>query len=181
MSLPREQHYTLEDIYALPDGKRAELIDGQMYDMAPPSRIHQDIVQFMAKNIGYYIDKKKGNCKVYPAPFAVFLNQDDTNYVEPDISVICDRDKLDEHGCNGAPDWIIEVVSPSSKRMDRSIKLFKYRSAGVREYWMIDQAKNVVTVYFFEEDFVEDYTLTDTVQAHIYEDLEIDFSLLDLK
>ena len=181
MPLPHEKYYTLEDIYALPNGKRAELIDGQIYDMAPPSRIHQKIIQFMSMAIGNYIAGKNGTCEVYPAPFAVFLNQDDTNYVEPDISVICDRDKLDEHGCNGAPDWMIEVVSPSSKRMDRSIKLFKYRSAGVREYWMIDQAKNAVTVYFFEEDFVEDYTLTDTVQAHIYEDLEIDFSLLDLK
>ena len=103
-----------------------------------------------------------------------------SNYVEPDVSVICDKDKLDERGCNGAPDWIIEVISPSSKRMDRSIKLFKYRSAGVREYWMIDPNKNTVTVYFFEEDFVEDYTLSDMVPAHIYEDLEIDFSVLDL-
>lgn len=180
MPLPQENSYTIADIYALPDGKRAELIDGQIYDMAPPSRIHQEIVQFIAKNIGNYIDQKKGSCKVYPAPFAVFLDQDDTNYVEPDISVICDKSKLDEYGCKGAPDWIIEVISPSSKRMDRSIKLFKYRSAGVREYWMIDHAKNTVTVYFFEEDFVEDYTLTDTVSAHIYDDMKIDFSKLDL-
>ncbi|MBQ2450806.1 MAG: Uma2 family endonuclease [Lachnospiraceae bacterium] len=180
MALPQEPFYTLEDIYALPDGKRAELLDGQIYNMAPPSRVHQEIVQFMTKNIGYHIDKKNGSCKVYPAPFAVFLTKDNSNYVEPDVSVICDKDKLDERGCNGAPDWIIEVISPSSKRMDRSIKLFKYRSAGVREYWMIDPNKNTVTVYFFEEDFVEDYTLSDMVPAHIYEDLEIDFSVLDL-
>ena len=77
MPLPQENSYTIADIYALPDGKRAELIDGQIYDMAPPSRIHQEIVQFIAKNIGNYIDQKKGSCKVYPAPFAVFLDQDD--------------------------------------------------------------------------------------------------------
>lgn len=180
MPLPQEPFYTLQDIYALPDGKRAELLDGQIYDMAPPSRIHQKTVQFMSFTIETYISEKKGTCEVYPAPFAVFLNKDNSNYVEPDVSVICDKNKLDERGCNGAPDWIIEVISPSSKRMDRSIKLFKYRSAGVREYWMIDPNKNTVTVYFFEEDFVEDYTLTDVVSAHIYDDLEIDFSLLDL-
>ncbi|MDE5589145.1 MAG: Uma2 family endonuclease [Acetatifactor sp.] len=75
---------------------------------------------------------------IYLAPYAVFLNADETNYVEPDISVICDKSKLDERGCNGAPDWIIEVVSPSTERMDYGIKLFKYRSAGVREYWIVN-------------------------------------------
>ena len=90
MALPQEPFYTLEDIYALPDGKRAELLDGQIYNMAPPSRVHQEIVQFMTKNIGYHIDKKNGSCKVYPAPFAVFLTKDNSNYVEPDVSVICE-------------------------------------------------------------------------------------------
>lgn len=65
-----------------------------------------------------YIDAKHGTCKIYPAPYAVFLNADDRNYVEPDISVICDRDKLDDRGCNGAPDWIVEITSPSTSRLD---------------------------------------------------------------
>ena len=93
MPLLNRQYYTIADIYALPEGKRAELIEGEIFDMAPPSRKHQEIVAFFTKTIGNYIGKNKGNCKVYPAPFAVFLKTDDNsedyeNYVEPDISVI---------------------------------------------------------------------------------------------
>ena len=109
-------------------------------------------------------------------PFAVFLNADDKNYVEPDISVICDKNKLDDRGCNGAPDWMIEIVSLGSQRMDYMIKLFKYRTAGVREYWIVDQMKNRITVYNFEKDDMKEYTFTDSVKAGIYADLEIDFS-----
>lgn len=75
------------------------------------------------------------------------MNENDKNYVEPDISVICDTDKLNDKGCNGAPDWIIEIVSPGSRRMDYSVKLFKYRSAGVREYWIVDPEKHRITVH----------------------------------
>ena len=133
MPVAEKYSHTTEEIYALPEGKRAELIDGQIYDMAPPGRIHQELVQQLSRTIGNYIADHKGTCKVYPAPFAVFLNQDDKTYVEPDISVICDNGKLDDRGCNGAPDWVIEIVSQSSQRMDYLTKLFKYRTAGVRE------------------------------------------------
>ena len=102
------------------------------------------------------------------------------SFVEPDISVICDPDKLDDQGCNGAPDWIIEIVSPASKRMDYYTKLFKYRTAGVREYWIIDAAKNQIFVYNFEKEDTEQYTLQDSVKAGIYENLVIDFSKLDI-
>lgn len=178
MALAKENSYTIEDIYTLPDGQRAELIDGTMYMMAPPKRIHQEIVIELSTVINTYIKKKRGECKVYPAPFAVFLNSDDKNYVEPDISVICDKTKLTDDGCNGAPDWIIEVVSPSSRRMDYILKLFKYRSAGVREYWIVDPDKNRVTVYNFESDTGDEYTLSDTVKSGIDDDLQIDFSLI---
>ena len=134
MALAQEKVYTIHDIYALPDGERAELIDGKIYNMTPPKRIHQKLVAQLTKLIGNYIEAKDGDCEVYPAPFAVFLNEDDKTYVEPDISVICDKNKLDDRGCFGAPDWIIEIVSPSTERMDYGIKLFKYRSAKVREY-----------------------------------------------
>ena len=93
-----------------------------------------------------------GSCESFFAPFAVFLNEDDTNYVEPDISVICDPDKLNDKGCSGAPDWIIEIVSPGSRRMDYFTKLFKYRNAGVREYWIVDPEKKRITVYDFESE-----------------------------
>ncbi len=130
MGFAKTQQYTTDDIYALPDGKRSELINGQIYDMAPPNRIHQRLSFFLSRAIADFIDSKKGSCEVYPAPFAVFLNADNRNYVEPDISVICDKDKLDEHGCLGAPDWIIEIASPGTRCMDYGIKLFKYRTAG---------------------------------------------------
>lgn len=97
-ALAQEKIYTIDDIYTLPEGTRAELIDGQIYYMAQPSRKHQDILSFMHLAIGNYIAENNGECKVYPAPFAVFLFADDSKYVEPDISVICDKRKLDEHG-----------------------------------------------------------------------------------
>ena len=118
-----DEIYTIEDIYALPDGERAELIDGKIYYMAPPSRIHQKISWKLHQTIANYIDGQSGKCEVYAAPFAVFLNEDDINYVEPDISVICDLSKLDDKGCHGAPDWIIEITSPSSRSMDYFKKL----------------------------------------------------------
>lgn len=112
----KNNEYTIDDIYALPDGQRAELIDAQMYMIAPPSRRHQLILGFLYRKIADYIEQKGGSCEVDIAPFAVFLNADDKNYVEPDISVICDSKKLNDKGCTGAPDWIIEIVSPGSRQ-----------------------------------------------------------------
>lgn len=169
----KEETYTLEDIYALPEGQRAELIDGHIYDMAPPGRRHQDILFSLSRKIADYIDSNSGKCKIYLAPFAVFLNEDDYNYVEPDISVICDQSKLTDKGCNGAPDWIIEIVSPGSKRMDYLIKLFKYRNAGVKEYWIVDPEKNRITVYNFVHDTIEEYAFGDIVPVGIYKDFSI--------
>ena len=147
MPLQNENTYTTDYMYALPEGQRAELINGIVYDMAPPSRLHQEIVMNLSAEIRDYIKINHGSCKVYPAPFAVFLNKDNKTYVEPDISVICDKSKLDDRGCNGAPDWIIEVVSPGTKRMDYGIKLFQYRTAGVREYWIVNPLNRTVNVY----------------------------------
>ena len=142
--LAQEKFYTIDDIYHLPEGKRAELVDGQIYDMAPPTRKHQEILSFLHAAIYNYITGNKGECKVYPAPFAVFLFADDSKYLEPDISVICDKGKLDEHGCKGAPDWVVEIVSPGSRSMDYYTKLSLYRSAGVREYWIVDPMKQII-------------------------------------
>lgn len=179
MSLPQEKTYTLKDIYALPDGHRAELIDGQIYDMAPPARIHQHLVMNLSALIHDYIKSQKGDCLVYPAPFAVFLNKDDHNYVEPDISIICDKNKLDDKGCNGAPDWIIEIVSTSTQQMDYGIKLFKYRTAGVREYWIVNPIKQTVIVYDFEHEKATcQYDFDDDIPVCIYQDLNIRISEL---
>ncbi|MBR4026704.1 MAG: Uma2 family endonuclease [Lachnospiraceae bacterium] len=176
MPLPKQQTYTTDYIYSLPDGERAELIDGVIYNMSPPSYKHQKILSFLHIEIGSYIRSKNGKCEIIPAPFAVFLTKDNTNYVEPDISVICDKTKLTDKGCNGAPDWIIEIVSPSSKKLDYMVKLFKYCNAGVREYWIVDPLKNQIRIYNFETNDNEDYTFADCVKVGIYEDLEIDFS-----
>lgn len=179
MPLPKEQLCTVEDIYKLPDDQRAELIDGIIYDMAPPSRIHQKLVSELTQSIGTYIKSHGGSCDVYPAPFAVFLNKDDKTYVEPDISVICDKHKLSDRGCEGSPDWIIEIVSPSSQHMDYLTKLFKYRTSGVREYWIVNPIKSTVQVYFFgEKEDSAQYGFDDTIAVGIYENLNICISKL---
>lgn len=174
MPLLRNDIYTIEDIYALPAGQRAELIDGHIYDMAPPSYLHQKLVMELSATIRDYIKSHGGPCEVLPAPFAVFLNQDDHNYVEPDVSVICDPNRINDRGCNGAPDFIIEIVSPSSQRMDYLTKLFKYRTAGVREYWIVNPMKETVQTYLFGdiEDFNQ-YSFDDKIPVGIYDDLKI--------
>lgn len=179
MTLAQEKTYTVDDIYALPDGQRAELIDGRLYMMAPPRTMHQRISSLLHATIYQYIKSQKGSCEVFAAPFAVFLNADDKNYVEPDISVICDKGKIDDRGCNGAPDWIIEIVSPSTSRMDYGIKLFKYRTAGVREYWIVNPSMRTVNVYDFENDEkTEQYSFDDKIPVCIYGGLNICISFL---
>ena len=180
MSLPPEKTYTIEDIYTLPEGERAELVDGRIYYMAPPSRKHQRIIGELFTVINNYIKAKGGSCEADIAPFAVFLTRNDKNYVEPDISVICEKNKLTDKGCNGAPDWIIEVVSPGSRRMDYYTKLFKYRTAGVREYWIVDPDKNRIMVYNFESEDAAEYSFSDCVKVGIYDDFSIEFSKLDI-
>ena len=179
MALQQEKIYTIEDIYALPDGQRAELIDGRIYNMAPPARIHQKLITELVSALHQHIRDNNGDCEVYPAPFAVFLNADDKNYVEPDISVVCDKSKLIEKGCNGAPDLIMEVVSPSTQQMDYGIKLFKYRSAGVREYWIINPVTRIVNVYDLEnEERTCQYSFNDEISVCIFNGLSIQLSEL---
>ena len=122
-ALARSDFYTEDDYYNLPENVRAELIDGQFYYMAAPSRIHQKILNTVNNTIFNYIRSKGGSCEVYPAPFAVKLFNDRKTVVEPDISVICDPNKLTDQGCAGAPDWIIEIVSPSTSSHDYVRKL----------------------------------------------------------
>ncbi|GAA6481304.1 Uma2 family endonuclease [Enterocloster aldenensis] len=185
MPLPKERIYTIDDIYSLPDGERAELINGQIYYMAPPSTAHQRTLSFLHLEIGNHIRNKKGSCEVFPAPFAVFLQaeneKNNANYLEPDISVICDKNKLDSKGCNGAPDWIIEIVSPSSRQMDYYKKLALYQGAGVREYWIVDPAREIIVVYDFPNETPPTiYRFNDSVKVNIYDDFSIDFSQLNL-
>ena len=152
MPLLKNDHYTSEDYWNLPEEERAELINGKFYDMAPPSRIHQKLVSKLTALFNQYIADHHGSCEVYPAPFAVNLDADDKDWVEPDVSVICDPNKLTDRGCSGAPDLIFEIVSPASRKMDYSLKNMIYSQAGVREYWIVDPAKEKVVVYCYEND-----------------------------
>lgn len=178
MPLP-ENHYTSEDYWNLPEGQRAELIDGRLYAMAPPSYIHQKLVAQFTKIIGQYIDSNNGSCEILPAPFAVNLRADDETYVEPDISVICDKDKITDKGCVGAPDFIIEVVSPSSRKMDYSTKNTLYSDAGVREYWIVDPLKERTTIYQYENDAAPViFPFSSDIAVGIYKGLSINIAEL---
>lgn len=173
--------YTVADIEALPEGERAELIDGEMFRMDSPMRTHQKILIELAIEIALYIKTKKGSCEVYPAPFAVYIKKDNRNYVEPDILVICDEDRLDEKGCHGAPDWAIEIVSPTSIKMDYERKVKLYREAEVREYWIVDAEKETVTVYDFEHGKeAAVYAFSDRIKAGIFGDLYLCLSEMDI-
>lgn len=179
MPQPNEKIYTSEDYWNLPDGERAELIDGRLYAMAPPSRVHQKLAQQFSRIIGNFIADNNGACEVYPAPFAVNLDADNKDWVEPDISVICDKNKLTDKGCEGAPDLIIEIVSPSSRRMDYSRKNTLYSDTGVREYWIVDPAKERTTVYRYEEDAAPTiFSFSQTIAVGIYGNLQINIAEL---
>ena len=186
MPLANKKYYTLDDIYDLPEGKRGELIEGEIFYMAAPSRKHQDIVSFFTKVIGNFIDQKEGECRVYPAPLAVYLKSEErdteyTNYVEPDISVICNPKRLDDKGCKGAPDWVIEVVSPASRKMDYYLKLSLYQMNGVREYWIVDPERKIVIVYNFEHMAPAAlYRLTDKIKVGIFDSLIIEMGSIRL-
>jgi Uma2 family endonuclease len=147
MPLAKEQpYYTYADYLEWDENERYEIIDGEAYMMATPSRIHQEISMALSTAIHNFLKDKP--CKVYAAPFSVRLfpaaDKSDDTVVEPDIAVVCDPAKLDDRGCNGPPDLIIEILSPSTTRYDRIVKFNKYREAGVREYWIVDPEEQVV-------------------------------------
>ena len=175
--------YTEKDYYNLPENVRAELINGQFYYMSAPSRLHQQILGFLFNQIANYIRTNKGSCEVYPAPFAVKLfADDDKTIVEPDISVICDKNKLTDRGCTGAPDWIIEIISPSNSSHDYIRKLNLYADAGVREYWIVDPRSKKIFIYHLEKPDLEvkSCTFEENVTANVFNDLWIDFTGLVL-
>lgn len=154
MALPAEKdRYTFADVLSWDDGERAELIDGEVFLMAPaPSRAHQEISMELSRQFANYLEGKK--CKAYHAPFDVRLFEQEGNspedvdtVVEPDITIVCDPSKLDDRGCKGAPDMVVEILSPSTQRHDRLVKLGLYQRAGVREYWIVDPDSQTVQVF----------------------------------
>lgn len=178
MVLPaKQEQYTFADVLTWEEGENIEIINGEAFMMATPSRIHQKIIMELSRQLANYLEGK--SCEVYPAPFGVRLFEQDGDSpvnvdtaVEPDISVVCDRSKLDEHGCKGAPDMIIEVLSPSTRRHDRLVKLNLYQRAGVREYWIADPDNESVQVFTLDGGawkLREDYGREDVAKVNVLE------------
>ena len=172
--LAEKRDFTVEDIENLPEGIRAELIDGQIFYFAFPKLVHQELLMELSNSLYNYVKMNGGKCKVLFAPFGVRLIEDRKNHLEPDILVVCDKNKLSEDGCHGAPDLIIEVVSPSTKKRDYGIKLLKYRTAGVKEYWIVDPMRETVMVYWFEDEEQNClYGMREEISFHLFPDLSV--------
>ena len=176
--------------------ERYELIDGIPYMMAAPSDAHQALSMFLSIEIGNFLKGKK--CKIRAAPYDVFLNESPRNkksgkiikmkrvkgtVVQPDIVVICDKDKIKEDGCHGAPDLVIEIVSASTKDKDRSLKRYKYFESGVKEFWLVDPTEDAIIVYQFDfenkKTAFKSHAFDEKVKSHVLDGLEIDFSQVD--
>lgn len=174
---PQPETITLEQYEALPEEKRTEVFDGIVYDMASPSQIHQRILLKLSSVLDSYMERKKGSCVVIPSPFDVVLSKNPLILVQPDIMIVCDRNKLDPNRCNGAPDFIIEIVSPGCPSDDYIKKAYYYKNYGVREYWIVDPRRKAVTVDFFEKDILNiPYSFESVIKVHIFDNLLIDFS-----
>lgn len=178
--MKKQGEYTIEDYYALPDECRVELIDGIIYNMAAPSARHQAIGGELFFRFRQYIMERKGKCFPFMSPINVQLDEDDKTMVQPDVIVTCRRDKIREKVFYGAPDMVIEVLSPSNRSKEQQLKYHKYKNAGVREYWVVHPDRKQVTVNDFEgnkEPVV--YSFQDKIPVHIFHgELEIDFAEL---
>jgi Uma2 family endonuclease len=169
--------YTYEDYLSWNDGARYELIDGIAYMMSPaPNRAHQEISGELNRQLSNFLKGKK--CKAYAAPFDVRLSGEDdkATVVQPDITVVCDPSKLDKKGCNGAPDMVVEILSPSSSERDTVLKLNQYLKARVREFWIIDPENKVLAVHILNGDAYSTKTYSDAgrVPVRVLEGCEID-------
>lgn len=172
---------TIEDYEALPEDVRAEVFDGQITYMASPSQRHQTILTELLVAVRSYLRKKDGGCQVFPAPFDVMISDSPLTIVQPDLMIVCDKNKLDGKRCNGAPDFIIEIVSPSSASDDYVRKPYYYKNAGVREYWIVDPRRKTVTVNYFEGNtFQIQYDFDATIKINIYDDLYINFAEISM-
>lgn len=188
MALPAEKpRYTYADVLTWDENERVEIIDGEAVMMAPPlSRAHQGISFEICRQLGNYLKGKR--CKAYSAPFAVRLfetdgdNPEDVDtMVEPDISIVCDPSKLDKHGCKGAPDMVVEILSPSTQRHDRFTKFSLYQRAGIREYWIVDPDSKTAQSFILEDGHysVKEFgTAGDKMKVNVLEDCIIDLSEL---
>lgn len=178
--MKKQGEYTIEDYYALPDECRVELINGIIYNMSAPSARHQAICGELFFRFRQYIMERKGKCFPFISPIDVQLDEDKKTMVQPDIIVTCRQDKIREKVFYGAPDMVIEVLSPSNGQKEQQLKYQKYKNAGVREYWVVHTDRKQVTVNDFEGDKVPVvYSFQDKIPVHIFHgELEIDFAEL---
>ena len=176
----QDRRYTYEDYAAWDDGKRWELIDGIPFEMSSPTMTHQSILMELSWQVRGFLRGK--TCKVFAAPFDVRINADtrDDIVVQPDLLVVCDRAKLDEKGCIGAPDFIVEILSPSTVRHDRVVKFNVYQDAGVREYWIVDPDVKVVNVFLLENGRYRSTQYAGAVSAPVQTLPGLEISLPDI-
>lgn len=171
-----EARFTYADYASWPEGERWELIDGEAFDMSPaPNREHQDISVKIEERILQFLAEKKGSCRMYHAPFDVLLPESDeaddavATVVQPDILVICDRKKRTLKGCRGAPDFIVEILSPSTAVKDMREKLLLYERHGVKEYWIVNPPQKFILVHLPGPDGVyarpATYGPSDTIES----------------
>lgn len=178
--------YNYNDYLNFSDDEIVEIIDGKIFAMSlAPSRIHQELIMEISAELRNYVKSNSGQCKVYPAPFDVVLiddnktEMDSKNIVQPDISVICDRSKLNDKGCFGSPDMVVEVVSKFNPGNDYVKKLYLYEKYKVKEYWIVNPMKKNILVYTLTEIGYNEpdlYTFNDKIKVNIFDNLEIDFS-----
>lgn len=167
---------TMEQYEALSEGKRVEVFDGIVYDMANLSRDHQMILTELLFTIRGYLKQKGGPCRIFPAPFDVKLSDRPFTIVQPDLMIVCDKCKLDQNRCNGAPDFVIEIVSIGNPSDDYIRKLYHYKNHGVREYWIVDPRHQTVSVNYFEGNLsAVEYPFDSTIKVNIFDDLYINF------
>jgi len=166
----QQGNYIIEDYYALPEDRRAELIDGIIYDMSSPTSVHQLIGAEIWEQLKSYIRNSKGKCVPMLAPLDVQLDCDDRTMVKPDVLVGWDRERIHMNCVYGAPDFIVEIMSKTTRKKDSILKLNKYMNAGVREYWMVDPESRKVVVYdFAHEEYPVIYGGEDKVPVGIFE------------
>ena len=172
--LAERDDFTVKDVENLPEGVRAEVIDGRIFYFASPKLIHQRLSREFAWKLINHVKSHGGFCEVLYAPIAVYLAEDGRNHLEPDVIVVCDPKKLEEDGCHGAPDLVIEIVSESTKKRDYGIKMLKYRTAGVREYWIVDPNAETVMVYWFEDEAQNcQYRWSEEITFHLFPELYV--------
>lgn len=186
MPMPQENRYTYADVLTWDEDERCELIEGRPVMMSSPNEVHSEVSGEIFRQIANYLLGKR--CKVRHAPYDVRLfegekdrPEDVDTVVQPDITVVCDPGKRDDRGCKGAPDMVVEVLSPSTKRHDMITKFNLYQRAGVREYWIVDPVGKLVQVYLFENGQCTAKELgegEDKVKVNILEDCYIDLSLV---